>query len=208
MLRRPPLCLLLLTAISTITAGEDGPLRELVDRVRELEAQIALVERSSVTAPDRAALWTGATRGLVAAADPYGAYLTAEEVAVRDLGSEAMRFGLGFDWRRSGDSVLVTRVVPRSQAARAGIHIGCSVLAVDGVEAAGGGSRFAEALPEDDDYETVSGFLHKYTGRIPELQEEIRFGAIQFTIAKKNERRIQQIKVKMLPPDDIQTSEE
>jgi CBS domain containing-hemolysin-like protein len=60
-------------------------------------------------------------------------------------------------------------------------------------------SRVSEALPEDDDYETVSGFLHKFTGRIPDLHEEIRYRALQFTIAKKNERRIQQIKVRILP---------
>lgn len=140
----------LMLAASVLCAAEDAPLRELVDRVRELEAQIALVERSSVTAPDRAALWAGATRGLVAAADPYGAYLTAEEVAVRDLGSEPMRFGLGFDWRRNGDTVLVTRVVPRSPAALAGLHVGCSILAADGVEASAY-TAFAEALGRGGD---------------------------------------------------------
>ncbi|MGE5313620.1 MAG: hemolysin family protein [Acidobacteriota bacterium] len=60
-------------------------------------------------------------------------------------------------------------------------------------------SRFTEALPDDDDYETVGGFLHKYTGRIPELHEEIPYRSLLFTIAKKNDRRIQQIKVKTVP---------
>ncbi len=83
-----------------------------------------------------------------------------------------------------------------------------SIMVNAGMNVSDFNSRFSEALPEDDDYETVSGFLHKYTGRIPELQEEIRFGALQFTIAKKNERRIQQIKVKMLPPEDTQPTEE
>lgn len=139
-------CIPILLLAAGCAAGEDGQLRELVDRVRELESQIALVERSSITAPDRAALWAGAARGLVAAADPYGAYLTADEVAVRDLGSEPMRFGFGFDWRRDGDRVVVTRVVPRSPAAAAGIHVGSLILAVDGVEPAIGATRFAEAL--------------------------------------------------------------
>ncbi|HLP17522.1 MAG TPA: hemolysin family protein [Bacteroidota bacterium] len=58
---------------------------------------------------------------------------------------------------------------------------------------------FSEALPDDDDYETVGGFLHKFTGRIPELHEEIPYKNMVFTIAKKNERRIQQIKVKTVP---------
>jgi CBS domain containing-hemolysin-like protein len=66
-------------------------------------------------------------------------------------------------------------------------------------------SRFHEALPEDDDYETVSGFLHKHTGRIPDLHEDIPFKNLLFTIAKKNERRIQQIKVKIVPPTTDET---
>lgn len=140
----PRLAILAFAAV--LSAGDSGPLRELVDQVRELEAQLALVERNAVAAPDRAALWAGATRGLVAAADPHGAYLTAGEVAVHGVGSDPLRVGLGFDWRRDGDRVLVTRIVPKSPADSAGIRVGCAIIAVDGVAAAGGGTRFAEAL--------------------------------------------------------------
>jgi CBS domain containing-hemolysin-like protein len=77
-----------------------------------------------------------------------------------------------------------------------------SIMVNAGMNVSDFNSRFADALPEDDDYETVSGFLHKYTGRIPDLHEEIRYQQLQFTIAKKNERRIQQIKVKILPHTD------
>jgi carboxyl-terminal processing protease len=158
--------LILLTAV-VCTAAEDGPLRELVDQVRDLEAQIALVERNAATAPDRAALWAGASRGLVAAADPYGAYLTAEEVAVHGLGSDPLRVGLGFDWRRDRDRVLVTRVVPRSPAAAAGIHVGCGILAVDGIlpEA---GIRFAEALGRGGDRKKLK--LRLTDGSTPEVE--------------------------------------
>ncbi len=141
----------LLVACAILHAAEDGPLRELVEHVRDIEAQIELIERTAITAPDRAALWAGATRGLVAAADPHGAYLTAEEVAIRDLGSEPMRVGLGFDWRRDGDHVLVTRVVPRSPGAVAGVCVGQAVLAVDHVTADEPGPRFAEALGRGGD---------------------------------------------------------
>jgi carboxyl-terminal processing protease len=144
-------CALLASALATSATAEDTPLRELVDRVRELEAQIALVDRNAIAAPDRAALWAGATRGLVAAADPYGAYLTAAEVAVQGLGSDAMRFGLGFGWRREGEQVLVTRLVPGSPAAVAGIQVGESVLAVDGIAAGPDHLRFAETLSRGAD---------------------------------------------------------
>ena len=57
--------------------------------------------------------------------------------------------------------------------------------------------KFQSAIPDDDDYETVSGFLHKLTGRIPELFEEIPFENLSFVVVKKNERRIRQVKVKV-----------
>ena len=57
--------------------------------------------------------------------------------------------------------------------------------------------KFQSAIPDDDDYETLSGFLHKLTGRIPELFEEIPFENLSFVVVKKNERRIRQVKVKV-----------
>jgi CBS domain containing-hemolysin-like protein len=82
-----------------------------------------------------------------------------------------------------------------------------SIMVNAGMNISDFNSRFTEALPEDDDYETVSGFLHKFTGRIPDLHEEIRYRTLLFTIAKKNERRIQQIKVRILPPLDNEPGE-
>jgi len=55
---------------------------------------------------------------------------------------------------------------------------------------------FSVQLPEDVDYETINGFLHKLTGRIPDKNEEIQFGNISFTIIRMSERRIDKIKVK------------
>jgi putative hemolysin len=55
---------------------------------------------------------------------------------------------------------------------------------------------FSVQVPEDVDYETVNGFLHKLTGRIPEANEEIQFGNLSFIVIRKSERRIEKIKVK------------
>jgi CBS domain containing-hemolysin-like protein len=55
--------------------------------------------------------------------------------------------------------------------------------------------KFQSSIPDDADYETLSGFLHKLTGRIPELNEEIAFENLSFGVVKKNERRIRQVKV-------------
>lgn len=58
--------------------------------------------------------------------------------------------------------------------------------------------RFKAGVPEMDEYETVSGFLNKMTGHIPELNEEVRFENYLFTILKKSQRRIRLVKVKRI----------
>lgn len=55
--------------------------------------------------------------------------------------------------------------------------------------------QFKAHIPETADYETLAGFLQKVTGRLPELQEEIRQDEFVFTIAGKNARRIKHVKV-------------
>jgi len=57
--------------------------------------------------------------------------------------------------------------------------------------------RFKTEVPEDNEYDTISGFLHTLTERIPELHEEIKYENISFTVIKKNERRIRQVKIKL-----------
>lgn len=56
--------------------------------------------------------------------------------------------------------------------------------------------RFDAGVPESDDYDTLSGFLHKQSGRIPDLNETIVFENIVFTVVKKSQRRIRLVKVK------------
>ena len=55
--------------------------------------------------------------------------------------------------------------------------------------------KFTTEIPESNDYDTISGFLHKITGHIPELNEEINYHDIHFTIVKKSQRRLRQVKV-------------
>jgi CBS domain containing-hemolysin-like protein len=64
--------------------------------------------------------------------------------------------------------------------------------------------RFGIHIPEDPDYDTLSGFLHKQTGRIPEINEEVKYDNCLFTIAKKNERRIRFVKIKVAQPEKTQ----
>ena len=44
-----------------------------------------------------------------------------------------------------------------------------------------------------------SGFLYKITGRIPDLNEEIPYGQMVFTIVRKSQRRIRMVKVRVRP---------
>lgn len=50
-------------------------------------------------------------------------------------------------------------------------------------------------IPEDEDYDTIGGFVIKCAGRIPEVGEKILYKDICFTILRKDERRISVIKV-------------
>lgn len=59
-------------------------------------------------------------------------------------------------------------------------------------------AKFEAQIPEDEDYETISGFLHKLTGRIPELYEEIHHRNLVFRVVKKSKRRIRQVHVRAL----------
>jgi putative hemolysin len=56
--------------------------------------------------------------------------------------------------------------------------------------------RFDGGVPESDDYDTLSGFLHKHFGRIPDLNEAIVFENLAFTVVKKSQRRIRLVKVR------------
>jgi CBS domain containing-hemolysin-like protein len=55
--------------------------------------------------------------------------------------------------------------------------------------------KFIVEIPDDAEYETIGGFLAKFTGHIPEQNEEIRFENLHFTIVKKSQRRLRQVRV-------------
>jgi CBS domain containing-hemolysin-like protein len=58
--------------------------------------------------------------------------------------------------------------------------------------------KFGVELPQDGEYDTVGGFIFKVSGRIPENQEVIQYDNLQFTVTKKGQRRIRQVKVRRL----------
>ena len=58
--------------------------------------------------------------------------------------------------------------------------------------------QFRAKLPEASDYQTLAGYLQKITGRLPELNEEIKTENFYFTILTKSARRIRQVRVSPL----------
>ena len=64
--------------------------------------------------------------------------------------------------------------------------------------------RFITEIPPADDYETIGGLLQKLTGRIPEIGEEITHDNLSFTVMKKSQRRIRQVKLRKRDPGAVQ----
>jgi putative hemolysin len=54
-------------------------------------------------------------------------------------------------------------------------------------------------LPEDDNYETVGGFLFSELGKIPAPGEEFRYHNVRFHVLDAEERKINRLRVEVLP---------
>jgi CBS domain containing-hemolysin-like protein len=58
--------------------------------------------------------------------------------------------------------------------------------------------RFKTNIPEDTDYQTLSGFLQKVTGHIPEVYERIDYKGMSFIITKKTGNQILQVRLQKI----------
>ncbi len=58
--------------------------------------------------------------------------------------------------------------------------------------------RFSGSLPEEGEYETLSGFLQKAFGRIPDINDEVKYNGLRFSVIKKSHRRIRIVRVQNL----------
>ena len=66
--------------------------------------------------------------------------------------------------------------------------------------------RFAAEIPPADDYETIGGLLQKLTGKIPEIGEEVAHDNLSFTVMKKSQRRIRQVKLRKKDPGTVHSA--
>ncbi len=63
--------------------------------------------------------------------------------------------------------------------------------------------QFDIELPEDEDYDTVGGFVFSFLGYIPKTAEQFEYENLRFTITAAEARRIIRIRVQKLPePED------
>ena len=61
-----------------------------------------------------------------------------------------------------------------------------------------------DALEDDDDYDTLAGFVLSLLERIPEPDEHpsVTFENLRFTVLQMDDRRIARIHVEILPEED------
>ncbi|MBM4165666.1 MAG: HlyC/CorC family transporter [Ignavibacteria bacterium] len=66
--------------------------------------------------------------------------------------------------------------------------------------------RFGSSIPEEGEYDTISGFIQKLAGKIPEVKEEIRYDSWTFSVVKKSQRKIRQIQARKIASSELQVS--
>lgn len=59
--------------------------------------------------------------------------------------------------------------------------------------------EFELSLPEDEDYETIGGFVFSRLGYIPKANESFDYEDLKFTIASAETRRIKRIRIQKIP---------
>lgn len=64
------------------------------------------------------------------------------------------------------------------------------------------------ALPEDPNYETISGLMNYLFGRIPAVNEKKQFGGYEFTIIKRLKHSVESVKMEILNDDQFDAEEQ
>ena len=66
--------------------------------------------------------------------------------------------------------------------------------------------RFGYGLPEDEDYDTLGGFVITRLGRIPVPGETLEWGQWRFSIESADKRRVQRLRVEPGQVDEEPTA--
>ena len=58
--------------------------------------------------------------------------------------------------------------------------------------------RLGLSLPEDEDYDTIGGFVFHELGRIPNVGEELIWQDVRIKVLEATRRRIDRVKIQVL----------
>ena len=57
-------------------------------------------------------------------------------------------------------------------------------------------------LPEDEDYDTIGGFVFSHLGYIPKVGETFDYENLNITVTAAGPRVVKKLKIKKIPTDD------
>jgi CBS domain containing-hemolysin-like protein len=64
------------------------------------------------------------------------------------------------------------------------------------------------ALEESGDYQTLSGYVQKFAGRIPAIGDTIAVNGLRFTVTRKVRHKLEQIKIEQVPEEKPKEAEQ
>lgn len=79
------------------------------------------------------------------------------------------------------------------QNEKSGVYLVNPIISIDNFN-----KRFKSNIPDDPDYQTLSGFLQKVTGHIPEIYERIDHKGLSYVVTKKAGNTILQVRVQKI----------
>ena len=62
------------------------------------------------------------------------------------------------------------------------------------------------ALPEDDEFDTIGGFISVQLGHIPTVGEVVTWGNARITVLEASRRRAERLQIKLIEPDQKETA--
>ena len=62
--------------------------------------------------------------------------------------------------------------------------------------------KLAVELPEDEDFETIGGFVCSVLGRIPAAGESFEYNGTKVEILAAGERSVEKLRLEILPAED------
>ena len=62
--------------------------------------------------------------------------------------------------------------------------------------------EFELDLPEEEDYDTIGGFVFSHLGYIPKTGKSFRYRKLKFTIAAAEARKIERVRIQILEPEE------